>query len=89
MLRGKLEVFSEVGKGSIFRLTLPPTIDARISRAIEQVVEPTVEEEGADDAASDSGDGAYRDNGRERVPAAEPRSGGEATTRAAGSPAGD
>jgi PAS domain S-box-containing protein len=43
MLRGTLDVISEVGGGSTFRLTLPPTIDARVSRAIEQVVEPTVE----------------------------------------------
>src|SRR5918996_255444 len=31
MLRGTLEVISDVGKGSTFRLTLPPTIDARVS----------------------------------------------------------
>jgi signal transduction histidine kinase len=43
MLRGTLDVMSEVGGGSTFRLTLPPTIDARVSRAIEQVVEPMVE----------------------------------------------
>jgi signal transduction histidine kinase len=48
MLRGKLDVTSEPGKGSTFRLSLPPTIDARVSRAIEQVVEPTVEHDGAD-----------------------------------------
>jgi PAS domain S-box-containing protein len=48
MLRGTLDVVSETGKGSTFRLTLPPTIDARASRAIEQVVEPTVEREGVD-----------------------------------------
>jgi PAS domain S-box-containing protein len=50
MLNGTLAVTSEVGKGSIFRLTLPPTIDARVSRAIEQVVEPTVERDGAEQA---------------------------------------
>jgi PAS domain S-box-containing protein len=43
MLRGTLAVMSDVDRGSTFRLTLPPTIDARVSRAIEQVVEPTVE----------------------------------------------
>jgi PAS domain S-box-containing protein len=43
MLRGTLDVISEVGNGSTFRLTLPPTIDARVSRALEQVVEPTIE----------------------------------------------
>jgi hypothetical protein len=65
MLRGKLEVFSEVGKGSTFRLTLPPTIDARISRAIEQVVEPAVEREGAD-GASENGAGGDGGEGRDR-----------------------
>jgi PAS domain S-box-containing protein len=55
MLRGTLDVRSELGKGSTFRLTLPPTIDARVSRAIEQVVESTIEREGveqADDGAN-------------------------------------
>jgi signal transduction histidine kinase len=64
MLRGKLEVFSEVGKGSTFRLTLPPTIDVRISRAIEQVVEPSVEHESVD-GASGNGDGGRTDGTRE------------------------
>ena len=35
MLHGTLEVESTVGEGSVFRLTLPPTIDARTSRALE------------------------------------------------------
>jgi signal transduction histidine kinase len=46
MLRGTLTVHSDVGKGSTFRLTLPPTIDARVSRAIEQVVDSAVERDG-------------------------------------------
>ena len=58
MLRGTLAVMSEVGRGSTFRLTLPPTIDARVSRAIEQVVEPTIEHDDADRGdASDNGAG--------------------------------
>ncbi len=48
MLRGTLNVSSDVGKGSTFRLTLPPTIDARVSRAIEQVVDSAVEREGVE-----------------------------------------
>ena len=48
MLRGSLDVISEVGRGSTFRLTLPSTIDARVSRAIEQVVEPTIERDDAE-----------------------------------------
>jgi signal transduction histidine kinase/FixJ family two-component response regulator len=55
MLRGTLDVMSELGKGSTFRLTLPPTIDARVSRAIEQVVEPLVEREGVDQEGDDIG----------------------------------
>ncbi|MBA3890488.1 MAG: response regulator, partial [Gemmatimonadaceae bacterium] len=35
MLQGTLEVRSDVGSGSTFRLTLPATIDARTSRALE------------------------------------------------------
>ena len=35
MLQGTLEVESKVGEGSIFRLSLPATIDARTSRALE------------------------------------------------------
>jgi signal transduction histidine kinase/DNA-binding LytR/AlgR family response regulator len=65
MLRGTLEVISDVGRGSTFRLTLPSTIDARVSRAIEQVVEPTVERDGVE-----RGDSA--DNGAGRQPAQEP-----------------
>jgi PAS domain S-box-containing protein len=58
MLRGSLAVMSEVGGGSTFRLTLPPTIDARVSRAIEQVVEPTVERDDvAGEAAGENGVG--------------------------------
>ncbi|MDQ3996732.1 MAG: ATP-binding protein, partial [Gemmatimonadota bacterium] len=57
MLRGRLEVVSEVGRGSIFRLTLPPTIDSRVSRAIEQVVEPTVDRDGLEPEAGDNGAG--------------------------------
>jgi PAS domain S-box-containing protein len=69
MLRGSLSVISEVGRGSTFRLTLPPTIDARVSRAIEQVVEPTVErgdagENGAvNQAAEEPWDPAAREAG--------------------------
>jgi len=37
MLHGSLEVQSTVGHGSAFRLYLPPTIDARTSRALEAV----------------------------------------------------
>ena len=37
MLQGTLEVTSDVGSGSTFRLTLPATIDARTSRALETV----------------------------------------------------
>ena len=55
MLRGTLDVSSEVGKGSTFRLTLPPTIDARVSRAIEQVVDPSVEREGVSEEESGNG----------------------------------
>jgi hypothetical protein len=61
MLRGTLDVISEVGKGSTFRLTLPPTIDARVSRAIEQVVEPTVER---DEAGGDE-NGSHRGSSQE------------------------
>jgi PAS domain S-box-containing protein len=56
MLRGTLDVMSDVGNGSTFRLTLPPTIDARVSRAIEQIVEPIVEREGV--GQDDGSDGA-------------------------------
>lgn len=59
MLRGTLTVESQPGTGSTFRLTLPPTIDARISRAIEQVVEPVFER----DDAADDGEGHDRPNG--------------------------
>jgi PAS domain S-box-containing protein len=55
MLRGTLDVHSEVGKGSTFRLTLPPTIDARVSRAIEQVVDPAVEREGMSEEDGSNG----------------------------------
>ncbi len=61
MLRGTLSVHSEPGSGSTFRLALPATIDARISRAIEQVVEPTVERDGDEQRGDDRGDAA--DNG--------------------------
>ncbi|MFN2565171.1 MAG: PAS domain-containing sensor histidine kinase, partial [Gemmatimonadaceae bacterium] len=64
MLRGTLDVYSEVGKGSTFRLTLPPTIDARVSRAIEQVVEPGVEREGVE-RVGDEGNGARPENAQE------------------------
>jgi PAS domain S-box-containing protein len=74
MLRGTLEVKSEVGKGSTFRLTLPPTIDARVSRAIEQVVDPMVER--------DQDDGADEDNGA-RQP--DPGEAWDPPTREAGS----
>jgi PAS domain S-box-containing protein len=63
MLRGTLEVRSEVGKGSTFRLTLPPTIDARTSRAIEQVVDPTVESDV--DEIADQVDGSRPEEARE------------------------
>jgi PAS domain S-box-containing protein len=66
MLRGTLEVISEVGKGSTFRLTLPPTIDVRVSRAIEQVVEPLVERDDGAEAADDG------QNGARRAPAQQP-----------------
>ncbi|MBA3890651.1 MAG: hypothetical protein H0X64_08975, partial [Gemmatimonadaceae bacterium] len=39
MLQGTLEVRSDVGSGSTFRLTLPATIDARTSRALEGVTQ--------------------------------------------------
>jgi PAS domain S-box-containing protein len=55
MLRGTLDVSSEVGKGSTFRLTLPPTIDARVSRAIEQVVDPTIERDGMGEEGGSNG----------------------------------
>jgi signal transduction histidine kinase len=57
MLRGTLDVKSEMGRGSTFRLTLPPTIDARVSRAIEQVVEPTIEHDRAATNADENGAG--------------------------------
>ena len=38
LLRGSLVVRSEIGKGSTFELTLPATVDARTSRAVEQEV---------------------------------------------------
>jgi hypothetical protein len=65
MLRGTLDVMSEVGRGSTFRLTLPPTIDARVSRALEQVVDSTVESDDAE--AEETGD-----NGVARQPAQGP-----------------
>ena len=55
MLRGTLDVHSEVGKGSTFRLTLPPTIDARVSRAIEQVVDAAVERDGVGEEPESNG----------------------------------
>jgi PAS domain S-box-containing protein len=59
MLRGTLDVISEAGQGSTFRLTLPPTIDARVSRAIEQVVEPTVERDDGEGGEADGNGGAH------------------------------
>jgi PAS domain S-box-containing protein len=59
MLRGTLAVTSEVGHGSTFRLTLPPTIDARVSRAIEQVVEPTVERDDVEPGEADENGAAH------------------------------
>jgi signal transduction histidine kinase len=64
MLRGTLDVVSEIGNGSTFRLTLPPTIDARVSRAIEQVVEPTVEQDGIEQA-EEGENGARQDAAQE------------------------
>jgi PAS domain S-box-containing protein len=95
MLRGTLAVESELGKGSTFRLTLPPTIDARVSRAIEQVVEPTVERDAVDsasadgngtrpDAAQEGGEDRGRDLAQERIE--EPC---DDASRAAGSSTGD
>jgi signal transduction histidine kinase len=59
MLRGTLDVISEAGQGSTFRLTLPPTIDARVSRAIEQVVEPTVERDDGEGGEAGGNGGAH------------------------------
>ncbi len=55
MLRGTLDVESDVSQGSTFRLTLPPTIDARVSRAIEQVVDSPVERDGVDQGDENNG----------------------------------
>jgi signal transduction histidine kinase len=70
MLRGTLDVHSDVGKGSTFRLTLPPTIDARVSRAIEQVVDPTVERDGVGEEGG--GNGAHAARQEEWTPTARP-----------------
>jgi PAS domain S-box-containing protein len=69
MLRGTLNVESEVGKGSTFRLRLPATIDARVSRAIEQVVDAPVDREGV---AEEDGSNGTRSRAESWEPTARP-----------------
>jgi PAS domain S-box-containing protein len=54
LLRGSLVVRSEIGKGSTFELSLPATVDARTSRAVEQEVAQRASDERRLDGDADA-----------------------------------